>query len=229
MGTQNEEMLADVFIGGDDTPDYTDEELTLPEKTFSDDQPADESGEDGGGNPHDEPADEGKTDDQPADDQPKDEADPASAEETGEGEEAEPEAAAKKPITIPKERLDRELNRSRNLQKQLDEMKAQLEQQVAPEKQEQSTVPDLDIPDAKAIAKALIEDADPEKFAELYTKSMQAVAATAREQALAQAKQAAPAVYSEQQRQERFNQAAAEVEETYSFLKPVFVSLVHNL
>ena len=34
-----------------------------------------------------------------------------------------------------------------------------------------------------------------------------------------QAKQAAPSVYSEQQRQERFNQAAAEVEETYSFLK----------
>ena len=141
--------MADVFIGADNTPDYTDEELTLPEKTFSDDQPADKSGEDGGGDSHDESTDESKTKDQPADDtdksdddKPKDEADPAPAEETGEGEEAEPEATAKKPITIPKERLDRELNRNRNLQKQLDEMKAQLEQQqAAPEKQEQSTVP----------------------------------------------------------------------------------------
>jgi len=222
--SEENENMADVFIGGDDTPDYTDEELTLPEKTFSDDQPADKSGEDGGGDSHDESTDENK--DQPADDtdksdddKPKDEADPAPAEETGEGEEAEPEATAKKPITIPKERLDRELNRNRNLQKQLDEMKAQLEQQqAAPEKQEQSTAPATEVPDAQEMAQALL-DGDGEKFSRLYQQSMQAVANNAREQALAQAKEVAPSVYSEQQRQERFNQAAAEVEETYSFLK----------
>ncbi|GAA4647911.1 hypothetical protein GCM10023116_01730 [Kistimonas scapharcae] len=219
MGVENEELHADVFVGADDTPEYTDEELTLPEKTFSDDEPADESGNDGGGDSHEEPAGSEETGDKPADDKPEDEADPTPAEEAGESEEAEPEAAPKKPITIPKERLDRELNRNRNLQKQLDEMKAQLEQQQAtPEKQATPEAPQLDIPDPKAMMDAFMAG-DGDKFNEMYTKSMQAVAAAARDQALAQTKEAAPSVYTEQQRQQRFQQAAAEVEDAYPFLK----------
>lgn len=123
-----------------------------------------------------------------------------------------------KPQTIPKARLDKQIRKTRELERQLAELQAKQQPPLAPAP-EPEAADGTDQSSAEELAQAAL-DGNTARFAEIYAANMKKVAEQAARNAAEAIQKDVPKAVSANQAEQEFNQAVVELESQYAFLNP---------